>query len=63
MGKFLIADLDKFLNVCLGIAWRTLKAYQPVHEEVARLLIEFGTLTYDEVSEIVRGYVNRRAHE
>jgi hypothetical protein len=63
LGKFLIADLDKLLNVCLGIAWRTLKLYQPVHEEVARLLIERGTLTYDEVSEIVWGYVNRRAHE
>jgi hypothetical protein len=57
LGKFFINDEDRYIDTCLVAAWTTLQVHKAAHAEVTRLLIERGTLTYEEVSGIVWGKV------
>lgn len=65
LGDFTIsdADVDKFIDTCLARAWRTLQVHREAHAEVTRLLIERGTLTYEEVRGIVWKKVQEKARQ
>jgi hypothetical protein len=63
LGRFLIDDEDKFMDTCLVSAWNTLQVHKAAHAEVTRLLIERGTLTYEEVHGIVWKKVHDKAEQ
>jgi hypothetical protein len=44
--------LDKYLDIALGTAWRTLKKHSKVHKAIAETLIERGYLSYAECEKL-----------
>ena len=53
LSKWVITDEDKYMDKALKYAHGQLQAFRSPHEEITRLLIERGRLSYDEVIAIV----------